>query len=779
MEAAPAKTPETRQVVFLTMLLLWRGYGSEAIRYSMPEETESGYLVANLAKDLGLRAGELATRGAQVHHRGNKELLQLDAETGNLFLKEKPDRELLCGVTEPCVLHFQIILENPVQFLQMDLQLTDINDHSPEFPHKEMLLKIQEIAHPGTVFPLKAAKDPDIGSNAVQNYTVSPNLHFHVVTHSRPDGSKNPELVLDRALDREEQPELTLTLTALDGGTPPRSGTTTVRIEVVDINDNAPQFVQSLYEVQVPENSPLNALVVRVSATDLDAGMNGKVAYSLFQGGEVSQPFVIDETTGEIHLKRALDFETTPYYNMEIVATDSGGLSGKCSVAIQVVDVNDNAPKLTISSLTSSIPENTPDAVVAVFSVSDPDSGDNGRMVCSIPNELPFLLKPTFEDYYTLVTEGALDRESRAEYNITITVSDMGSPRLTTQHTITVQVSDINDNAPAFTQTSYTLSVRENNSPALHIGTIRATDSDSGSNAHITYSLLPPQDPQLALASLVSISADNGQLFVLRALDYEVLQAFEFRVAASDQGSPALSSQALVRVLVLDDNDNAPFVLYPLQNASAPCTELLPRAAEPGYLVTKVVAVDRDSGQNAWLSFQLLKATEPGLFSVWAHNGEVRTTRLLSERDAPKHRLLLLVRDNGDPQCSASVTLHVLVVDGFSQPYLPLPEVALDPPKEDEVLTLYLVIALASVSTLFLLSVLLFVGVRLCRRARAASVGGCSVPVGHFSDHLVNFSGEGTLSQSYQYEVCLNGDSGTSDFRFLNPSIPCRLLQDP
>ncbi|XP_021484162.2 protocadherin beta-6-like [Meriones unguiculatus] len=779
MEAAPAKTPETRQVVFLTMLLLWRGYGSEAIRYSMPEETESGYLVANLAKDLGLRAGELATRGARIHHRGSKEHLQLDAETGILFLKEKLDREVLCGETDPCVLHFQVILENPVQFLQMDLQLTDINDHSPEFPHKEMLLKIQESAHPGTVFPLKAAEDPDIGSNAVQNYTVSPNLHFHVVTHSRPDGSKNPELVLDRALDREEQPELTLTLTALDGGTPPRSGTTTVRIEVVDINDNAPQFVQSLYEVQVPENSPLNALVVRVSATDLDAGIHGDVSYSLFQGGRASQPFVIDETTGEIRLKRALDFETTPYYNMEIVATDPGGLSGKCSVAIQVVDVNDNAPKLTISSLTSSIPENTPDAVVVVFSVSDPDSGDNGRMVCSIPNELPFLLKPTFENYYTLVTEGPLDRESRAEYNITITVSDMGTPRLTTQHTITVQVSDINDNAPAFTQSSYTLSVRENNSPALHIGTIRATDSDSGSNAHITYSLLPPDDPQLSLNSLVSINANNGQLFALRALDYEVMQNFEFRVAASDQGSPALSSQALVRVLVLDNNDNVPFVLYPLQNASVPCTELLPRAAEPGYLVTKVVAVDRDSGQNAWLSFQLLKATEPGLFSVWAHNGEVRTTRLLSERDAPKHRLLLLVRDNGDPQRSASVTLHVLLVDGFSQPYLPLPEVALDPTNEDEVLTLYLVIALASVSSLFLLSVLLFVGVRLCRRTRAASLGVCSLPEGNFPGHLVDVSGTGTLSQSYQYEVCLTEDSGATDFKFLNPFSPNNLFQDP
>ncbi|XP_052597949.1 protocadherin beta-6-like [Peromyscus californicus insignis] len=779
METALAKTPQQRQVVFLTILLLLWEADSEAIRYSMPEETESGYLVANLAKDLGLRVGELATRGARIHHRGNKELLQLDAETGNLLLREKLDREVLCGVTDPCVLHFQLILENPVQFFQTDLQITDINDHAPEFPHREMLLKIPENVQPGTVFPLKAAQDSDIGNNAVQNYTVSPNLHFHVVTQSRADGRKYPELVLDRALDREEQPELTLTLTAVDGGSPPKSGTTTVHVEVVDINDNAPEFVQSLYEVQIPENSPLDAIVLTVSARDLDTGIHGNVAYALFQGDGASQPFVVDEVTGEIRLSKELDFEVASHYNIEIAATDGGGLSSKCTVAVQVLDVNDNAPELTISTLTSPIPENSQEIVVAVFGVFDLDSGDSGRMVCSIENDPPFLLKPTFENYYTLVTEGPLDRESRAEYNITITVTDLGTPRLTTQHTITVQVSDVNDNAPTFTQTSYTLFVQENNSPALHIGTISATDSDSGSNAHITYSLLPTHDPQLALDSLISINADNGQLFALRALDYEALKTFEFHVGATDQGSPALSSQALVRVLVLDANDNAPFVLYPLQNASAPCTELLPRAAEPGYLVTKVVAVDRDSGQNAWLSFQLLKATEPGLFSVWAHNGEVRTSRLLSERDAPKHRLLLLVKDNGDPPRSASVTLHVLLVDGFSQPYLPLPEVARDPEQDNEdLLTLYLVIALASVSSLFLLFVLLFVGVRLCRRARAASLGGCSVPEGHFPGHLVDVSGAGTLSQSYQYEVCLTGDSGTTDFKFLKPIVPNSLIPD-
>ncbi|XP_054424288.1 protocadherin beta-17-like [Pteronotus mesoamericanus] len=772
MEMPLRKAPGKRQVTaIIIVLLLWEA-GCATVKYSVLEERDSGSFVANLAKDLGLGLGDLAERGAQILSKGNKQHLLLEQKSGNLLLNEKLDREELCGDTDPCILHFQVLLKNPLQFIQGELQVRDVNDHAPEFLEQEILLKIPESSHPGTAFPLKIAQDLDVGSNTVQNYTISTNSHFHLITRNHSDGRKYPELVLDKALDREEQPELRLTLTALDDGSPPRTGTSHVLIVVLDINDNVPEFDKLLYEARVSENSPIGSLVITVSARDLDAGTHGELSYSFFQSSnQVIQVFEINSVTGEIRLKRTLDFEEIQSYRMEIEASDGGGLSGKCTVAIEVMDVNDNAPELIMSLLISDIPENTPDTVVAVFEISDPDSGDNGKTMSFIQDHLPFFLKRTLENFYTLVTEGALDRELQAEYNITITVTDMGTPRLKTQHNITVQVSDVNDNAPAFTQTAYTLFVRENNSPALHIGSVSASDRDAGANAQVAYSLLPPRDPGLPLASLVSINADNGQLFALRALDYEALQAFEFGVGATDRGSPALSSQALVRVQVLDANDNAPFVLYPLQNGSAPCTELVPRAAEPGYVVSKVVAVDGDSGQNAWLSYQLLKATEPGLFGVWAHNGEVRTARPLGERDAARHRLLVLVKDNGEPPLSASVTLHVLLVDGFSQPFLPLPEAAAAAARADP-LTVYLVVALASVSSLFLFSVLAFVAVRLCRRRRAGLAGGCSVPEGRFPGHLVDVTGTGTLSQSYQYEICLTGGSGSNEFKFLKPIIP-------
>ncbi|XP_038514601.1 protocadherin beta-18 [Canis lupus familiaris] len=773
MEPGEKHSQQIRQVLLFFVFLGGSLVCSEPWRYSVAEELEIGSFIANVVKDSGLSVEDLVARGVRVIFDDYKPYLQLDQQSGNLLLNEQLDREALCHLTEPCILHFQVLLENPLQFFRAELWVKDINDHIPTFLDKHILLKISESTAPGTSFQMDSAQDLDVGKNGVQNYTLSPNPYFRLKVQDSDDGRKYPELLLDQSLDREKEPELKLKLTALDGGSPPRSGTTLVHILVLDINDNAPEFERPVYEVQVPENSPVDSLVVRVSATDLDAGIYGEVSYSFSHvSTDIRKTFEIHPISGEIHLKALLDFELIQSYTINIQATDGGSLSGKSAILVQVVDVNDNPPEILMTSLTSPIPENSsPEMVVAVFSLRDQDAGNNGRMVCSIQDDLPFLLRPTFKNFYTLVTNGALDRESQAEYNITITVSDLGTPRLKTQHNITVTVSDVNDNAPAFSQTTYTLRVRENNSPALHIGTVSATDRDAGANAQVTYSLLRPRDPHLPLASLVSINADNGQLFALRSLDYEALQAFEVRVGAADRGSPALSSQALVRVLVLDDNDNAPFVLYPLQNGSAPCTELVPRAAEAGYLVTKVVAVDGDSGQNAWLSFQLLKATEPGLFGVWAHNGEVRTARLLSERDAVRHRLLVLVKDNGEPPLSASVTLHVLLVDGFSQPYLPLPDVAAAEARADP-LTVYLVIALASVSSLFLCSALAFVAVRLCRRSGAASGGGCAVPEGHFPGHLVDVSGAGTLSQSYQYEVCLTGGSGTSEFKFLKPAFP-------
>ncbi|XP_072486692.1 protocadherin beta-2-like [Notamacropus eugenii] len=764
--------PQQRQVLFLLVLLGVSGEASEPVQFSVVEEMEKGSFVGNVAEALGLEVGELSNRRARIVFKGNKDYLQLNRRTGDLLLREKLDREELCGPAEPCVLPFKILLENPFHIVLAELRVQDINDHSPVFLETEMLLKIPESTSPGTVFLLENARDLDVGNNSLQNYTISPNSLFHIQIRASSEGRRYPELVLDGTLDREEQSEVSLTLTAVDGGVPPRSGTAQVRVLVVDINDNAPVFTQSQYEVQIPEDSSIGSKVVTVTATDIDAGNYGEISYTfLYPSENIRKTFQLEEKLGEPYLREKVDFESTQCYLINIQATDGGGLTGECTVMVQVIDLNDNPPELIMSSLTSPIPENSPETVVAVFSVSDLDSGENGKIVCSIQDDLPFALKLSVENFYTLITEGALDRESRAEYNITINVMDLGSPRLKSEHNIMVLISDVNDNPPVFSQRAYKLYLREDNSPAVHIGSVSASDRDSGINAQVIYSLLPPKTGDLPLFSYISINSDNGHLYALRSLDYEAIQAFQFTVRAVDGGSPSLSSQAVVQVLVEDENDNSPFVLYPLQNGTAPCNDLVPRAAEPGYLVTKVVAVDIDWGQNSWLSYQLLKATDPGLFTLFAHNGEVHTARPINERDTIKQKLLVLVKDNGQPPLSTMATLNVLLVDGFSDPYMQFP----DAPKEQvqtDSLTTYLIISLTSVSFLFLVSVVMFIAIRLWKRKKDVTDINHFPSNGPFPGHLVDISRTGTLSQSYQYEVCLASGSETSEFKFLKPIVP-------
>uniref|UniRef100_A0A2K5Q3N5 Protocadherin beta 7 n=1 Tax=Cebus imitator TaxID=2715852 RepID=A0A2K5Q3N5_CEBIM len=477
MEAGVERAVQKRQVLFLCVFLGMSLAGAEPLRYFVAEETERGAFLTNLAKDLGLGVGELTARGTRIISDQNMQFLLLNSLTGDLLLKEKLDREELCGPREPCVLPFQLLLEKPFQIFRAELWVRDINDHSPVFLDREISLKILESATPGAAFLLESAQDSDVGTNSLSNYTISPNAYFHIQVRDSGEGNIHPELVLNQVLDREDIPELSLTLTALDGGSPPRSGTALVRIMVVDINDNAPEFVQSLYKVQAPENSPVGSMVVSVSARDLDTGINGEIAYAFFYATEIIlKTFQLNPTSGNLYLKGELDYEAIQTYTLTIQAKDGGGLSGKCTVVVEVTDVNDNQPELLLSSLTSPIAENSPETVVAVFRVRDRDSGNNGKTVCSIQDDLPFLLKPSVESFYTLVTEKPLDRERNTDYNITITVTDLGTPRLKTEYNITLLVSDVNDNAPAFTKTSYTLFVPENNSPALHIGSVSATD---------------------------------------------------------------------------------------------------------------------------------------------------------------------------------------------------------------------------------------------------------------------------------------------------------------
>ncbi|GAB0206615.1 protocadherin beta-15-like [Grus japonensis] len=724
-----------RQVLCLSAFLSLPHARSEPIRYSVAEEGESGSVVANVAEDAGLAPAQLSARRARLASEDGRQHFRLDRGTGRLVVAERLDREQLCGQSGTCTLPFELLLANPLQFFRVEVTVEDINDHSPVFPEQQVTFKILETSNPGSRFPLEGAQDLDIGSNSIQAYSIAPeNEYFSVSFGSRSKGKKYVELVLEKPLDREEQAEMHFSLIAMDGGTPPRSGTTQVHIVVLDVNDNSPVFTEDQAVGQSPS------------------------------------AFVIDPVSGEIRLTKPLDFEVAENHELSVRATDGGGLSAICKVLVEVVDVNDNAPELVVSSFSSPLPESaSPGTVVALFTVRDRDAGANGKITCALEDQLSFSLRPAYKNYYELVTVSALDREETARYILTVTAADAGSPPLTTTQTFTVDISDVNDNAPVFNQTSYTMYVRENNVPTALVGAVSASDADVGPNAKVTYSLAPAHPAERPPCSCISVNSENGHVFVLRPLDYEHVRQIEVSVSASDAGSPRLSANVTVRLVVVDENDNAPLVLHPAQDSSPPSSELVPISAEAGYLVTKVVAVDADSGQNSWLSYHLLKASDPGLFAVGAQSGEVRLRRPVTERDAVKQKLVILVRDNGRPPLSATAALSALLLSDFSEVRLPHSSLATE--DEGSSLTTYLIISLVFVSVLFLASTVAFVAHKVCKRKELKG-GHVLYGTGNLQSSLAEAANAGTLPHAYCYEVSLTTGSGNSEFKFLKPILP-------
>nr|XP_014343521.1 PREDICTED: protocadherin gamma-A1 isoform X4 [Latimeria chalumnae] len=761
------------QVLLFILLLPYLNSVSGQLHYSIPEEMDKGYVVGNIANDFGLDIRELTIRGFRIISTGKKQYFDVDTENGNLFLNEKIDREQICRNIPRCILTFQVLVENPMNLYRGEVEVQDINDNAPRFPKEEIILEINELTQPGTRFSFKNAQDPDIGINSLQSYKISQNEYFTLFEQTSKEGQKYTELVLEKSLDREKEQVHHLTLTAIDGGEPTRSGTVRIRIIVLDVNDNAPSFLKTVYKASLEENVPIGTLVLQVNATDKDEGSNGEVTYSFSKLSETaSQVFKLDSKTGKIKVTGIIDFEEAVAYEMEVQAKDGGGLTTYCKVLLGIIDVNDNPPELTIKSITSPISEDSlPGTVVALLNIVDSDSGENGKVLCAIKEELPFVLALTFDNYYTLATDRTLDREHNSNYNITITATDKGVPPLTTTSSFLLKISDINDNPPVFNQTTYILYLNENNAPGSFITLVKATDLDCDLNARITYSIIETQIHEKPVSSYISINPDNGNIQALRSFDYEQFRELQIQVKAQDSGSPPLSSNVTVKVFVLDQNDNAPEILYPSQRDSVSAIELAPHSAEPGYLVAKVVAVDADSGQNAWLSYTLLKATEPKGFNVGLHTGEIKTARLFLEKEAVKQTLVILVRDNGQPSLSTTVTLNILVANSFPEILPELDRLSTDTEFSSN-LTLYLVIALASVSFLFFLFIIILMvfKVRHWRRSRLFhSMDSRAIP--HFPPCYAEIDGLKAFPQNCSYEVYLTTNSSKSELKYLKPDI--------
>ncbi|XP_064182020.1 protocadherin gamma-A11-like isoform X46 [Anguilla rostrata] len=756
--------------LYLLLCVIMNRWASGQVRYSIPEEMVVGSFVGNIAKDLGLDPNRLASGRARIFTAGTSEYVELDKEKAHLIVKERIDREQLCAEMSACSFSFEVILENPMELYRVTVEILDINDNSPVFPRTEIKLEINELAVPGARFSLESAVDTDVGINSLQSYSLHPTDHFTLKRQSRPGGSKNVEMILQANLDREKQDHHYLTLTAVDGGNPKRSGTVKIHIVVLDANDNSPLFNQGVYRASVPENAVVGTLVTVVSATDADGETNNNVQYEFQHAtSTITELFTIDTFTGEIRVAGNLDFEKYKLYDIKIQAKDQGGLTDSAEVLIDVLDVNDNAPKIKLMSFSNTLSEDAvPGTVIAMINVQDLDSEENSKVTCAIDQSIPFKIESSLTNYYSLVTDSVLDREQTPEYNITITAVDGGIPPLSSTQTLMVKITDVNDHPPQFEQESYNVYVMENNSPSLSLFSLKANDADWGPNARVSYFIEDSALNGSPLTSYVSINSDNGVLHAVRSFDYEQIKYFKIHVKAQDGGSPPLSSNTTLNIFIQDQNDNAPQILYPVQTGVSLVAEIVPRSADVGYLVTKVVAVDVDSGQNAWLSYKLLKATDRNLFAVGLQNGEIRTSRQVSDKDAVKQKLTVVVEDSGQPSRSATVNVNVAVADSIPEVLSEFTDFTHDTEYNDN-LTFYLVLALAVVSFLFIVSIIAIVSVKFYRwrQSRLYYKSNANLPViPYYPPFYADVGGTGTLQQVYNYRTT---DSRKSDLKDIRP----------
>ncbi|XP_068885321.1 protocadherin alpha-3-like [Aphelocoma coerulescens] len=771
----------------LVLQAAWALAGGQ-VRYSVPEEAKAGTVVGRLAQDLGLEAGEAEARRLRLVAQGRRASVEVSGASGALLVSSRLDREELCGKSAPCALRLEVLVERPLRVFHVQLEVTDINDNAPIFPAARKNLSIAEFTTlPGSRFPLEGASDADIGANAQLSYTLSPSEHFTLDVKSSDENRKSLFLVLAKSLDRETIPVHRLVLTASDGGRPSLTGTMELVVSVLDANDNPPQFNHSVYKVRLLESAAQGSLVVRVNATDPDEGSNKEFSYSILSSIPVGNKelFAIDTKTGEIRLTGTLDFENVRLHELQIEATDKGTppLSGHCSVELEVLDVNDNAPEVWVTSLSVPVPEDASvGTVVALLSVSDRDSGANGRVRCWVWPASPFGLEATFAGSYSLVLREALDRERVSEYEVEVRAEDGGAPALRGRRGLRVAVSDVNDNAPAFAQAVYTVLARENNAAGAELARLWARDPDEAGNGRVSYSVWEGGvgGGWRPASSYVSVDAESGRLWALQPLDYEELQVLQFEVRAVDAGEPPLCGNATVQLFVLDENDNAPALLPPAGSAPeaggvAGEAGEAAAAAGSGSVVAKIRAVDADSGYNAWLRYELWEPRGKGPFRVGLYSGEVSTARALEEADGPRQRLLIVVRDHGEPARSATATLSVSLVEAAeaalaaaagSSSSRSAAGAELGAGAASAATNVWLVVAICAVSSLFLLAVVLYGASRWAPRAAVLSGPGpttlvCASEVGSWS-----------YSQRHSRSLCVADGAGKSDLMVFSPNFP-------
>ncbi|KAK1882580.1 Protocadherin-1 [Dissostichus eleginoides] len=610
--------PNVRLVLFW-VLVLHCGSAEGSILYRVQEEQPPNTLIGSLAADQGLPdSGHLYKLEVGAPY------LRVDGKTGDIFTTEIPiDRETLrdCRTLvkgKPCYLEFEVSVTDLIQnqsprLIEGRIEVQDINDNTPQFPSSVLTISVPENTIMGALFSIPLATDRDSDRNGVADYalTAGPDaatLFGLQVADDR--GGKLPQLIVLGNLDRELKDSYDLTIKAMDGGNPQRYSSALLRVVVTDANDNSPKFERSTYEAEVSENSPPGHSVLQVKANDSDMGPNGEIEYTLHQAVDpVSTLLRIDRSTGIIYVKGSLDREEISSLSFYVVARDKGPQpkSSKTFVTIEVTDQNDNAPVVEIRGIglvthsegVANISEDMPvGTAVALVQVSDKDEGENAMVTCVVAGDVPFQLRPASDSSidskrkYFLQTTTPLDYERIRDYRVEIVAVDSGNPALSSQNSLKVQVTDVNDNSPIFSPTLFEVDFAEENQPGEKVLDVIASDADSGTNAELLYNIVADS----SIKGLFEIDPNTGTVRARSPLDREHKERYEFRVTAADKGSPVHKGTATVVINVLDRNDNDP--KFMLSGYSFSVLENMPPLSPVGM----VTVLDVDKGENALLN---------------------------------------------------------------------------------------------------------------------------------------------------------------------------------
>ncbi|XP_035506284.2 protocadherin-19 isoform X7 [Scophthalmus maximus] len=704
------QTKEMEIIQLIAVLLLF-WVGAEAVinlKYGINEEMKPGSVIGNVTKDALKQGFQIAPQPPYLRVISNSEPRWVElSPAGILTTQMKIDRDVVCRQNPKCVISLEV-MSNSMEICVIKVEIEDLNDNAPRFPTSHIDIEISENASPGTRFPLEGASDPDSGIFGVQSYSITPNELFGLEIKTRGDGSKIAELVVQKSLDRETQSHYAYEISAEDGGDPPKIGAVQLNIKVIDSNDNNPVFDEPVYTVSVMENSPINTLVIDLNATDPDEGPNGEVVYSFnsYVTEKTRDAFKIDPRTGIITVNGVLDYEAIQIYEIDVQAKDLGpnSIPAHCKVTVNVMDTNDNPPVISLLSLNTEMVEVSENAqrgyVIALVRVSDKDSGANGKVQCRLQGNVPFRLQE-YESFSTILVDGRLDREQKDTYNLTIQAEDSGTPPLRATKSLVVKVTDENDNPPHFLKPHYQEMVMENNLPGSCLLAVSAEDPDLGMNGTVSYSIVPGEIKHMDVNTYVSINP-SGRIYSMRSFDHEYTRTFDFKVLARDNGNPSLSSNATVRIVVLDVNDNTPVMTNPpLVNGTAEVS--IPRNAGVGYMVTQVKADDYDEGENGRLTYTISEG-DRAFFEIDQVNGEVRSTRMFGENAKSTYEITVVARDHGKPSLSASAYIVVYLSQDLNaqEPIGPVN------------LSLIFIIALGSIAAILFVT-MIFVAVK-CKR---------------------------------------------------------------